>query len=95
MDLMYHRRNLTTGDYIGQRPGRKPAFPPRLGLLGCQRGLGADTDFSRRFSRCGIAPVQFRILETCFRGEANTVTGLGRVIVLDPGGISRQAEQLR
>ena len=52
-------------------------------------------DFTWRFASYGITPAQFRILEMCFRGEANTVTELARVVVLDPAGISRQVEQLR
>ncbi len=51
-------------------------------------------DFTWRFASYGITPVQFRILEMCFRHEANTVTDLARVIVLDPSGVSRQVEQL-
>ena len=52
-------------------------------------------DFTWRFASYGITPVQFRILELCFRGEADTVTELARVVVLDPSGVSRQVEQLR
>ena len=77
-------------DLAGNRPSHQD-----LGYWVASVASALIRDFSRRFSRYGITPVQFRILEMCFRGEVNTVTGLARVIVLDPGGISRQAEQLR
>ena len=51
-------------------------------------------DWTERFRSYNISPVQFRILEMCYRNEASTVTELSRVIVLDAGGISRQVDRL-
>ena len=42
-----------------------------------------------------VTPAQWAILEMCYRGEANTVSGLARVIPVDAAAISRQLDKLR
>ncbi len=41
-----------------------------------------------------VTPTQWAILEMCYRGEANTVSGLARVIPVDAAAISRQLDKL-
>ena len=43
----------------------------------------------------GIAPAQWAILEMCYRGEANTPSGLSRVIPVDTAAISRHLDKLK
>ena len=78
---------------INDSEGEQPSYQD-LGYWVASVASALIRDFARRFSPYEITPVQFRILEMCFRQEANTVTDLARVIVLNPSGISRQAEQL-
>ena len=42
-----------------------------------------------------VTPAQWAILELCYRGEANTVSALDRMIPIDQGAISRQADKLK
>ena len=46
-------------------------------------------------SSYGYRPIQFLILDVCSRGEADTVTGIARIIPFDASAISRQVEVLR
>ena len=41
-----------------------------------------------------VSPTQWAILEMCYRGEANTLTGLLRVVPVDAAAISRQVAKL-
>ena len=41
-----------------------------------------------------VTSAQWPILELCYRGEANTVSGLARVIPTDAAAISRQIDKL-
>lgn len=41
-----------------------------------------------------ISEVQFIILDTCFRGEANTAAAIARLTHYDPAVISRQVDSL-
>ena len=42
-----------------------------------------------------VSPVQWAILEMCYRGEANTPSGLARVIPVDTAAISRHLDKLK
>ena len=42
----------------------------------------------------GVTPNQWAILEAAFDGNANTLTGLARIVPVDVGGISRQLDKL-
>ena len=42
-----------------------------------------------------VSPVQWAILEMCYRGEANTPSGLARVVPVDGAAISRQLDKLK
>lgn len=42
----------------------------------------------------GVTPTQWAILEMCYRGESDTLTGLARVIPVDAAAISRQVDKL-
>ena len=42
-----------------------------------------------------VPPVQWAILEMCYRGEANTPSGLSRVIPADTAAISRHLDKLK
>lgn len=54
-----------------------------------RKGLG------RELAPFNVTPVQWAILELCYRGEANTVSGLARVIPIDMAAISRQIDKLK
>ena len=41
-----------------------------------------------------IIPVQFAILDLCFHGQADTVTGLARLVPIDSASISRNVDRL-
>ena len=49
----------------------------------------------REFAPLEVTPAQWAILEMCYRGEANTVSGLARVIPVDAAAISRQLDKLK
>ena len=42
----------------------------------------------------GVTPSQYAILEAAFDGNANTLTGLARIIPIDSAAISRQLDKL-
>ena len=42
-----------------------------------------------------VTPAQWAILELCYRGEANTPSGLSRLIPVDTAAISRQIDKLK
>ena len=54
-----------------------------------RKGLGNE------LARFEVTPAQWAILELCYRGEANTVSGLARVIPVDAAAISRQLDKLK
>ena len=48
----------------------------------------------RRLTPFEVTPAQWAILELCYRGEANTPSGLSRLIPVDTAAISRQLDKL-
>ena len=42
-----------------------------------------------------VSPAQWAILEACYRGQANTPSGLARIIPVDTAAISRQLDKLK
>lgn len=42
-----------------------------------------------------VSPAQWAILEACYGGEANTPSGLARIIPVDTAAISRQLDKLK
>ena len=49
----------------------------------------------RAVSPHGFSPIQFLILAVCYRGEANTVSGIARVLPFDASAVSRRVEEMR
>ena len=49
----------------------------------------------RELAPFDVSPVEWAILEVCERGEANTPTGLARIIPVDQAAISRQLDKLK
>ena len=49
----------------------------------------------RELAPIEVTPAQWAILEMCYRGKANTVSGLARVIPVDAAAISRQLDKLK
>ena len=52
------------------------------------KGLGAE------LAPMGVTPTQWAILEAAFAGNANTLTGLARIIPVDAAAISRHLDKL-
>ena len=62
-----------------------------VGSLGSALRKGLE----RKLSPFGISTAQWAILEVCSRGEANTPSGLARVIPIDTAAISRHLDKLK
>ena len=77
----------------GESPGNLgdigPLGPFAANVLNAYAKLAKD-----RLAPFEIIPVQFAILDLCFRGQADTVTGLARLVPLDHAAISRNVDQL-
>lgn len=72
-----------------------PSVPP--GDLGqCVAGLvnAVAKGMAQQLAPFSIIPVEYTILSVCFAGQADTVTGLARVIPVDAGRISRLVNRL-
>ena len=67
---------------------------PGLGYLAAGLTAALSKVADEKFAAYGIAPVQFAILDTCFRGQMDTVMGLARVIPVDQSSISRHVAAL-
>ena len=70
---------------------------PSQGHLGYWVGSLASVirkGLSEELEPFGVTPTQWVILEAAFDGNANTITGLARVIPVDAAGISRQLDKL-
>ncbi len=70
---------------------------PSQGHLGYWVGSLASAirkGLSEELEPFGVTPTQGVILEAAFDGNANTLTGLARVIPVDAAGISRQLDKL-
>jgi DNA-binding MarR family transcriptional regulator len=75
----------------------KPLVPTQRGL-GYWAGLLSVSlvkSLGRKLAPSNITPVEWAILEVCGRGEANTPTGLSRLIPVDQAAISRQLDKLK
>ena len=48
----------------------------------------------RKLAPLGVSPAQWPILEMCCAGEANTLTGLSRVMPVDTAAICRHVDRL-
>ena len=72
-----------------------PSAPPNdLGrcVAGLMNAVAKGT--ARQLAPFSIIPVEYTILSVCFTGQADTVTGLARVIPVDAGRISRLVNRL-
>ena len=47
-----------------------------------------------RLAPFDLTPLQWSILDACFQGQADTITGLTNVVPFDPAAISRNADML-
>jgi DNA-binding MarR family transcriptional regulator len=65
-----------------------------LGYWMSSLGSAMIRSLTRRTALYEITSAQYRILEMCFRREANTVTGLAQVVAMDQAGVSRQVDRL-
>ena len=75
----------------------KPLDPAQRGL-GYWAGLLSVSlvrSLGRELAPSNITPVEWAILEVCGRDEANTPTGLARLIPVDQAAISRQLDKLK
>ncbi len=70
---------------------------PSQGHLGYWVGSLASAirkGLSEELEPFGVTPTQWVIIEAAFEGNANTITGLARIIPVDAAGISRQLDKL-
>ncbi len=75
--------------------GRSPQRPDAVGYWAILLS-GIVFGYVRRVvSPHGFSPIQFLILDVCFRGEADTVTGIAHIIPFDSSAVSRRVEELR
>ena len=65
-----------------------------LGYLVGTLASAMRTGLDRELASFGISSAQWAILDACHEGEADTLTGLSRVIPLDSASISRHVERL-
>ena len=65
-----------------------------LGFLVGSLASAMRTGLDRELASFNISSAQWAILEACHEGEADTLTGLSRVIPIDSASISRQVERL-
>lgn len=74
----------------------KPDDAPPLGLGYWVGSLASAMrkGLENELAPFGVTASQWAILATCYRGDANTVTGLARVIPVDPAAISRHLDNL-
>ena len=87
---------MTTNTATGQR-GESPGDLGDIGPLGplAANMLNAYAKLAKdRLAPFEIIPVQFAILDLCFRGQAGTVTGLARLVPIDTAAISRNVDRL-
>ncbi len=70
--------------------------PPPNDLGQCVAGLvnAVARGLAQQLAPFSIIPVEYTILSVCFAGQADTVTGLARVIPVDAGRISRLVNRL-
>ena len=66
-----------------------PLGPLAASMLNAYARLAKD-----RLAPFEIIPVQFAILDLCFRGQADTVTGLAKLVPIDTAAISRNVDRL-
>ena len=61
----------------------------------CSLASAFRKGLERELAPFEVTPAQWAILEMCYRGEANTPSGLARVIPVDTAAISRQLDKLK
>lgn len=69
--------------------------PDEVGYWAISLAAKVMTGITRALAPYELSAAQFFILETCFRGEADTVTRLSHVLPYDQAHISRQTDELR
>jgi len=65
-----------------------------LGYLVGSLASAMRTGLDRELAPFNVTSAQWAILDACHEGEADTLTGLTRVVPLDSASISRQADRL-
>ena len=83
----------TATEQRGESPGDLGDIEP-LGFLAANMVNAYAKLAKDRLAPFEIAPVQFAILDLCFRGRADTVTGLTRLVPIDTASISRNVDRL-
>ncbi len=66
----------------------------RLGFWVGSLSSAIRNSLGRRLAPFDITTSQWAILETCYNGEANSISTLCRYIPVDPAAISRQVDRL-
>ena len=71
-------------------------IPPPKDLGQCVTGLvnAVAKGMAQQLAPFSIIPVEYTILSVCYAGQADTVTGLARVVPVDAGRISRLVNRL-
>ena len=67
---------------------------PGLGYLTAGLTAALAQLAEEKFASYGIAPVQYAVLDTCSRGQVNTVMGMTQVIPMNQASISRHVAAL-
>ena len=73
---------------------RHPDIQRELGHLVGTLASAMRTGLDRELAPFNVSSAQWAILEACHGGEADTLTGLSRVIPIDSASISRQVDRL-
>ena len=68
--------------------------PPGLGHWVGSLASAMSKGLNNELAPFGVTASQWAILATCYRGEANTVSGLARVMPVDAAAISRHLDKL-
>lgn len=75
-------------------PRESPFDTGPLGALGTSITSAYGRLISPKLAPYGITLVQFGVLNLCFRGQADTVSGLAGLIPIDAASLSRQVDKL-
>ena len=80
---------------LAMKTKRDDSLQPGMGYWVGSLASAMRKGLNHELAPHGVSAAQWAILETCFRGEANTPSGLSRVIPIDTAAISRHLDKLR
>ena len=80
---------------IQQENSRAIQFQDHLGYWVGSLASAVHKGLGEELAPLGVTPGQWAILEAAFDGNANTLTGLARIIPVDAAAISRQLDKLK